>query len=240
MSIEYDSITAYYYASYRPSLHDGILKLCLGNESFNNGLDIGCGTGQSSIALTNFCKKVIGIDSSAAMISKGIVHANVSYMVFNQQQFDFETNTFDMITLAGSLWYAKSENLLNEIVRVGTEHALVLVYDFEILLKDILDEIGFEKKASKKNPYNHEEDFTGLNTDKIMLIEKVSEETSLKIAISDLAHLILSVKEQYTSLQYLYGSDQLSKKIIDKLKLISNTEFFIIKAKTFATLYHLN
>ena len=69
--MEYDKITAFHYASYRPPLHSKILKRCLVDRFYDSGLDIGCGTGQSSIALSDFCNRVVGIDSSSEMISKG-------------------------------------------------------------------------------------------------------------------------------------------------------------------------
>lgn len=240
MSKEYDDITAFHYASYRPSLqHSGILKKCLGSESYDSGLDIGCGTGQSSIALTDFCTTVVGIDPSAEMVSKGIIHSNISYSFFDKNCIDFKSNTFDIITLAGSLWYAKSQELLNEIVRVGAENTIVLAYDFEILLEDIITKIGYDTKAESLNLYNHQEDFSGFDMDKIRKVGKESERVQIQIGITDLTHLILSVKEQYLFLGDLYGIHNLYDKIEIKLSSITDSRYFDIQANTFSTLYYL-
>jgi len=152
MSIEYDTTTALHYSSYRPSLHGNILKTFLGKKSFNLGLDIGCGTGQSAIALANFCHNVIGIDPSVDMISNGIAHPNIRYSLFDKSRIDFDDNTFDISTLAGSLWYAKSQMLLNEIVRVSSNNGLIFIYDFEVLLNDILSILGFETESDSDSP----------------------------------------------------------------------------------------
>lgn len=61
MSEEYDEAIAYHYNAYRPPLHEVILSQVLGkDERFQNGLDIGCGTGYSAIALAKYCSQVYG------------------------------------------------------------------------------------------------------------------------------------------------------------------------------------
>ena len=65
---EYDQITAFHYAAYRPLLHSKILNEYFDeNGKQNIGLDIGCGTGHSSVALAKYCHKVFGIDPSACI-----------------------------------------------------------------------------------------------------------------------------------------------------------------------------
>lgn len=240
MAVEYDDITAFHYASYRPSLHKLILKRCLDDASFNSGLDIGCGTGQSAIALADFCDMVTGIDPSTEMISKAIIHSKVSYKFFDKNHISCEDSAFPIITMAGSLWYAKSQKLLDEIVRVGAENALVLAYDFEVLLEDILDKISFVGKGDSLSTYNHQEDFSGLNADKIVELKKGSERVSIQVDVNDLVHLILSVKEQYTFLRDLYGSHDLYDKIVRKLSATTDSAFFEIQGNIFFTLYQKN
>lgn len=236
---EYDKITAKHYRAFRPPLHDIILEKSITNKTTHVlGLDIGCGTGQSSTMLAHFCNQVVGIDPSIDMISKGINHPNVSYSLFNKKHINFEDNTFDIITLAGSLWYAKSQELLNEVIRVGAEKANVIVYDFEVLLEDIRTKIGFDTKADDSS-YNHEEDFSGLDNNGIVILKKESERVQLQIAINDLAHLILSVKGQYTYLSEIYGRNELYKTIVNKLRSISDAAHFDIQANTFFTSYCL-
>ena len=71
---EYDNITALHYAAYRPSLHAKILKARFDySKKFELGLDVGCGTGQSSIALANYCKSVIGMIAMSLMLLRLLV-----------------------------------------------------------------------------------------------------------------------------------------------------------------------
>jgi ubiquinone/menaquinone biosynthesis C-methylase UbiE len=52
MRERYDQVTAGHYAAYRPALHSLILRRVFSDaDSFDVGLDGGCGTGHSAIAL---------------------------------------------------------------------------------------------------------------------------------------------------------------------------------------------
>lgn len=239
MNHDYDATTAMHYAAYRPLLHGTILQSSLGSERFNSGLDIGCGTGQSAIALADFCHSVTGIDPSAEMISKALPHANISYALYDKERIAYQDNSFDIITLAGSLWYAKSQELLDEIIRVGCEHAAVLVYDFEVLLEDVLTKVGAHTKSDIENSYNHKEDFSGLEGNTLVKIKQSSDTLSMQIANTDLAHLILAVKNQYASLANSYGAPGLYDKLVMRLNSAVNCGYFNIQAHTFATLYRL-
>ena len=116
MTSEYDSITAYHYAEYRPALHEVILSECLTGQSFGLGLDIGCGTGNSSIALAAYCHKVVAIDSSPAMLEAAKAHAQISYQLFGQ--IEQVKGQFDIVTFAGSLPYLKSQSLVDQLNRL--------------------------------------------------------------------------------------------------------------------------
>ncbi|TMM55993.1 class I SAM-dependent methyltransferase [Maribacter algarum] len=238
MASEYDDITAFHYASYRPPLHRNILTSCLNRKSFTSGLDIGCGTGQSTIALADFCSTVVGIDPSTDMISNGITYPNVSYSLFNKSQIYFDANSFDIITLAGSLWYAKSQKLLDEIVRVGANNSSVLVYDFQVLLNDILTKLGFQAKEDS-NGYNHQENFAGLKTRMIDKLSEGCERIRFQMTAQELAHMVLSVKEQYQFFEGLYGFQEVYNTTVEKINAISNSKSYAIEADTFFISYRL-
>ena len=119
MQNDYDHITAYHYSAYRSALHLPILERCLKGESFNRGLDVGCGTGQSSVALANFCNKIIGLEPSYEMLEKTIFHPKVNYLYLENEKLPFHENSFDIITFAGSWYYTQSQMLLKEVIRIA-------------------------------------------------------------------------------------------------------------------------
>src|SRR5690606_4371528 len=146
-------------------------------KQFNRGLDIGCGTGQSSVALSPYCKKVIGIEPSLPMLEMAIPHDKVEYHVFDGKNLNFPNGHFEVITLAGSLFYAKSQRLLDEIIQVSKPGATVLVYDFEIILDDLFHQLAFGNPLDKSdNKYNHNVDFSGLEGNELVQLTSSKEE----------------------------------------------------------------
>jgi ubiquinone/menaquinone biosynthesis C-methylase UbiE len=239
MTSEYDHITAFHYASYRPSLHARILTKCFGNKFYVSGLDIGCGTGQSSIALAGFCDSVVGIDPSEDMLSKVISHSKISYSYFDKTQIAFNDASFDIITLAGSLWYAKSQQLLNEIIRVGEKNAQVFIYDFQVLLDEVLAKLGFITQEDSLDDYYHQENFSGLNTSEIKKLTEGCERMKILMTAKELAHLVLSVKEQYLFFKDLFGEQDLFNIIVEKISSGMKSNGIDIQADTFFTHYQL-
>jgi SAM-dependent methyltransferase len=217
-SADYNQETAEHYAAYRPCLHQPILKKCLYPKSaFSLGLDIGCGTGQSALALAHFCTKVIGIDPSKNMLQKAMPHAKVTYVHGNGADLHFPDDCFDVITFAGSLYYAKSQELLNETLRVCNSEARIVIYDFEILLDETLIKLGVIPPSAEAINYNHAVNFSGLNESHITLRKNGTEKKTMEINTENLAHLLLSDNDHYTLLNHKFGETDLFSKLVTQL-----------------------
>jgi ubiquinone/menaquinone biosynthesis C-methylase UbiE len=237
---EYDLITAFHYAAFRPALHVEILKEAYKTPVKQNlGLDVGCGTGHSSIALANFCEKVIGIDPSLEMLNKSLKHPRVEYSLYNLKNFDFANDCFDTITFAGSLYYAKSQQLLDEVVRVIKPNATILVYDFELSLDNLLNKLDLHSFSKQKPEYNHQENFSGLNQKAIKINKELKKSISLEIASANLVHLLLSSKDNYDIFLESFGYDNLYNKVLQKLKAVLKAENTTMEAMTYLTIYRI-
>tara|TARA_R110000737_G_scaffold341716_2_gene365859 strand:- start:2233 stop:2961 length:729 start_codon:yes stop_codon:yes gene_type:complete len=237
---EYDNITALHYAAYRPSLHAKILKARFDySKKFELGLDVGCGTGQSSIALANYCKSVIGIDPSNDMLEKSLQHPKITYHLINSNTLHFESDVFDVITFAGSLYYAKSQSMLNEIVRVAKKNCKIIIYDFEIFLEPICIQLGLLSNETQTNDYDHQANFSGLDEQFITLDNELINTVSLDIKITDLAHLLLSSKDNYARLVKAYGTTNLYNETIKQLQSVFKNEMTSLKAMTYLTSYNV-
>ncbi|WP_273567656.1 class I SAM-dependent methyltransferase [Maribacter halichondriae] len=233
---EYNDVTAHHYLKYRPPLHIPILEKCLEKaKKYDLGLDVGSGTGHSSIALSHFCNTVIGIEPSSAMRQKAIRCPKVTYMDYVNDGIESKDSVFDVITLAGSLHYAKSQTLLNELIRVGKKEATIIVYDFDLQVQEILTNLNFVSGA--ENDYDHEADFSGLMTEGIRLVGKRREETRIVINPSDLAHILLSLKEVFDFLKQEHDSPMLYKEFVKRLKNSAGNSDFNIHALLYHTSY---
>lgn len=239
MGKEYDKVTAMHYSKYRPPLHPLILEKVLSEKKlFHRGLDIGCGTGQSSVALSPYCKKIIGIEPSQPMLEMAIPHDKVEYREFDGKNLKFPDGHFDVITLAGSLFYAKSQRLLDEVIRVSNPGSTVLVYDFEILLNDLFLQLALENTINEpENKYNHYVDFSGLEGNALIQLTSCGEELPFRIASTDLSHLMLSLKKIYET---LVGEDDRSdpyQGLVENLDRLSNGNPHELKARIYYTVY---
>src|SRR5699024_1014094 len=106
-STAYSDLLAYHYSAYRPPLHALILKRLLAPEnSFQTGVDIGCGTGYSARALAPYCEHVYGVDPSQPMLSEAEPSATITYQLGAAENTSLPNGVANIITYAGSLFYA--------------------------------------------------------------------------------------------------------------------------------------
>ena len=186
----YNEARAYHYAAYRPPLHTAILREGLGSEPFTSGLDLGCGMGHSSLALRHWCNEVIGIDPSMEMIQRAIPEKGVRYVQSDGKNIPSNNSTFDVITLAGSWFYAQSKEMYQELIRVSKDKGVILLYDFSIDFTRVKKKLGL---SIGKLDYQHD-----CNLDSYIenhRIQKTSEQvdhTVLEPSPENLAHMIMS------------------------------------------------
>ena len=239
MSTDYDQITAEHYAAFRPSLHLPILAKCLGgNAKYDLGLDVGCGTGQSALALTHFCKRVIGIDPSESMLQNAMPHQQIEYQHCNGQDLEFDTNTFDVITFAGSLYYAKTQYLINEILKVTKPAGQIIIYDFKILLDDTLKQFGIAPPTKQELDYDYETDFSELDIQNLHLQNKVKSQITIGIGSADLGHLLLADSDHYAVLKGKFGETNVYTNLLAQLENLAVNKTPQIDAQIFYTLYY--
>ena len=240
MTKEYNHITAFHYLAFRPALHSQILKEHLDNHSsYWFGLDVGSGIGHSSIALAEYCENVVGVEPSQEMLSKSMPHPRVKYALYDCKHLDFENGYFDIITFAGSLHYAKSAQILDEVIRVSKNGTKIVIYDFELLLDDILGMLRVEGNAMQKSEYDHQVDLSGLDGKNIKTEQRAKKSVTVEICTPDLAHLLLSSKDNYHLLLELFGREDLYKKVLQKLNSILTGEIAKIEAITYITIYNV-
>ena len=234
---EYNKQIAFHYNAFRPELHRLILSKCLGNKHFGQGLDIGCGTGQSAIALANFCERVTAIEPNDSMLAKAIAHPKITYLGYDGVNFPVKQGEVDIITFAGVLYYAKSQALLNEIKRVSKSGTTVIVYDFELLTEDISRKLCPDTAYSQKSDYRHDVDLTGLEIKEFRLLNKNCESEILDLEPYQLAHVLLADSAQYNQLKNGLGKHKLYIKLCNKLTDLSSNGRLKVLAKLYYTQY---
>ena len=203
MTNEYSNTVAKHYAAFRPALHQVILRrLVRPNERFRIGLDVGCGTGYSAVALAEYCDRVFGLDPNQPMLDKAAAHPKISYVNgCGDDMSDFGLDQFDVVSFAGSLSYTKTSKMKSELLKTLATGGVVLVYDFQVLIDELIASLGVFCRSAA-SAYNHAEnlfdwpEFTSeiVGTDRVLL----------QLSAQEAAHILLASSDRYRLFQELF------------------------------------
>jgi SAM-dependent methyltransferase len=231
----YESTTATHYTAYRPPLHKTILQNVLpASRKRHIGLDIGCGTGRSTYALSKYCSHVVGIDSSMEMLKEAQVQHSISYLNAPAEKMPIVDNSIDVVSIAGSLNYINRRLLVNELSRICSPKAEIIVYDFD------LDLSGFESLFELETPndsleYNHQINLSGFPGIQEILL--ASDEVLLDLSPPEITHLLLSDIDMNRSLEKTYGREDVFELVKGKIEF--SESLFTLKANIHYSLYSL-
>ncbi|MCG2588934.1 class I SAM-dependent methyltransferase [Rhodohalobacter sulfatireducens] len=235
MNAYYNQTTAHHYAAYRPPLHSIILEKVLPEDSmFAMGLDVGCGTGYSTLALANYCKTVTGIDPSQSMLARSLQHPGVNYLQGSAEEIPLPDHSIDIATFAGSLFYTDRNHISVEIRRVCKTDALIIPYDFELLLDEPINMLDLDHPQTEIE-YDHTINFSGMDGFKEMISER--EQVTIECTGTQLAHLLLSDADRYDIIAEKYRTENPFDKLEEILRKVGN--HFFVKANLFYSKYQL-
>nr|AIA12113.1 Methyltransferase domain protein [uncultured bacterium] len=121
------------YAVGRPSFHPAIIRrvreyLSL-SEPLTRALDVGCGTGLSTLALKEIAEEIIGLDASTEMVALAPTDARIQYCIANAEYLPLRERTFDLITLSQVFHWLDRERFLKEAGRTLRGRGWLIVYD---------------------------------------------------------------------------------------------------------------
>jgi len=215
MTEQYNREVATHYRSYRPPLHQMILGRVLSSgETFYDGLDVGCGTGHSSVALAQHCLRVYGIDPSQSMLDEAMPHVKITYLKAAGEYIPLRDRSVDVVTFAGSLFYTKSDAFLRELKRVCRQQALAIPYDFELLLNDALRQYGIGSQVPGPD-YDHNVNFSDCAD--FLEITAGHEQVTLEVSATEFAHILLSNSHLYEEFVLKYGASDPFPALTDEL-----------------------
>ncbi|KAL8615345.1 hypothetical protein ACOMHN_023065 [Nucella lapillus] len=129
---------AEYYLKYRPTygrdVFDTIVGFCKETSSadFSLAIDVGCGSGQSSLPLTSYFQKVIGVDVSEPQISKAPTHIpNLSFRVGTAEDLSFAADgSAGLVTAAQAMHWTNTERFYSEVQRVLRPGGAFVAYGY--------------------------------------------------------------------------------------------------------------
>ncbi|MGE0449293.1 MAG: class I SAM-dependent methyltransferase [Vicinamibacterales bacterium] len=120
------------YAKARPSVHSSAIeRFRLAARiavPFARALDVGCGTGHSTVALASIADSVVGVDPSTEMLSHAVAHSKVRYQRASAESLPFPDGGFDLITAALAFHWFDASAFLAESRRVLRSPGWLLIY----------------------------------------------------------------------------------------------------------------
>jgi SAM-dependent methyltransferase len=122
------------YASARPYLHPEVFarvrELVGPAARFRRALDVGCGTGLSSLALLDLADAVVGIDAAAHMLRRARRAAGVRYVACGAEALPFRGPSFDLVVACGSMDWVDRPRFLPRAADLTRSGAWLVSLDF--------------------------------------------------------------------------------------------------------------
>jgi SAM-dependent methyltransferase len=117
------------YATSRPPVHPRVLALAFAHfqRRFPLALDIGCGAGLSTAALSPYAERIIGLEPNLSMLKWA---TGAAFVCATAEAIPLPDRSIHLITAAGSLNYVDLDRFFPEASRVLAACGMLLVYDF--------------------------------------------------------------------------------------------------------------
>lgn len=120
------------YERARPFYHGDVAARILslsGVARFRRALDVGCGTGKSTVALASIAEQVVAIDPSREMLEHAPARANIEYRVGTAERLEFDDGEFDLVTVASALHWFDQPKFFAECRRVLAPDGWLAIYN---------------------------------------------------------------------------------------------------------------
>ncbi len=120
------------YAQSRPYFHPLVIdkiKAYLDLQTpVAHALDIGCGTGQSSVALKAIAQIITGIDLAPEMLAEAPRDERIQYVEALAESVPLPDHTADLITISSAFHWFDRERCLQEVYRLLRPGAWLAIY----------------------------------------------------------------------------------------------------------------
>jgi SAM-dependent methyltransferase len=122
------------YASARPYLHPEVFarvrEIVRPAGSFRRALDVGCGTGLSSLALLDLAERVVGVDASLDMLRHARRAHGIRYVACGAEALPFREGRFDLVVACGSMDWVDRPRFLPRAAEILEPGGFLVSLDF--------------------------------------------------------------------------------------------------------------
>lgn len=133
------------YKKYRPSYPSELFQyLAKISPSTNTAWDAGCGSGQASIALSDFFTNVIATDISVEQIKNAYSKVNIRYFSCPSEYSNIDSNSVDLVICAQSIHWFDLDKFYDEVKRVLKPDGVIAAWSYNLFrvnqeIDDLID-----------------------------------------------------------------------------------------------------
>jgi ubiquinone/menaquinone biosynthesis C-methylase UbiE len=121
------------YAKGRPYFHSQVIsrvkKYLSLISPMSRVIDVGCGTGLSTVALKEIAQHIVGVDNSAQMIALAPRDLQIEYFVSPAEKLPVKDDDFDLMTVSSAFHWIDRNIFFAEARRVLRSRAWLIIYD---------------------------------------------------------------------------------------------------------------
>jgi ubiquinone/menaquinone biosynthesis C-methylase UbiE len=167
--------SAKYYSKYRPMYPSSLIRFLVEKFSLNgeqNLLDLGCGTGHLTIRFSDWCNRIVGIDTEPEMIEEAkrlhqeIRMGQIHWFNGNLEQYKVEHNEqFSLVTIAKAFHWMDRPKVLEELFDMVTDGGGVAIIDnydpnksltqWQVRLHEVIEKWYGKDRRAGKTTYTH-------------------------------------------------------------------------------------
>lgn len=125
------------YQAFRPGYPPALFEWLAGvAPRRERAVDLGCGTGQASVALAAHFGEVIGLDPSAEQVARGEPHPRVRYAVAPAEATGLPDACADLVVAAQALHWFDPARLHPELTRICRPGAIFAAFTYDLCRVD--------------------------------------------------------------------------------------------------------
>lgn len=132
MNVFEDAVGAAAYDLGRPNFHPSVVQRfaeMIGGRRLPLALDVACGTGQSTTALSTISDVIIGLEAAAAMLQHRRLAPSTHYVRGQAEHLPLRDSTVDLVSVGLAVHWFDEATFLREAHRVLRPDCWLLLYD---------------------------------------------------------------------------------------------------------------
>lgn len=126
------------YQEFRPG-YPPALFACLAGLAprRQRAVDLGCGSGQATVALAEWFDEVVGIEPSAEQAARATPHPRVSYLLAPAEATGLPEASADLVVAAQAFHWFDPERLHPELARISRPGAVFAAFTYDLCRVDL-------------------------------------------------------------------------------------------------------